>query len=148
MDRQLLMVELTRDECRANKPEKFPYVDTVGKVTIGIGHNLTDKGISDHISFELFHDDVDEAVGWLDHNLPWWDTLKEEHQRVFVNMVFNLKDPKLLGFPKFTAAVRGGAFEVARAEMLDSVWAKQVGERAQRLADMIYKPEVAHDVVE
>src|SRR2546427_7676812 len=27
--------------------EKFPYVDTVGKVTIGIGYNLTDRGMPD-----------------------------------------------------------------------------------------------------
>lgn len=42
-DMAMLLSELSRDEGRRLKP----YLDTVGKTTIGVGRNLTDVGISE-----------------------------------------------------------------------------------------------------
>ena len=56
-DRETLRAELSRDEGR----QKFPYVDRVGKTTIGIGRDLDDKGLSDpEIDFCL-DNDIEEA---------------------------------------------------------------------------------------
>jgi lysozyme len=55
-------------------------------------------------------------------------------------MAFNLRE-RLLGFHDTLAAILNDDWQRAHDEMLDSLWAKQVGERAQRLAKMILTGE-------
>lgn len=130
MDIALLEKELKRDEGE----RLFPYVDTVGKTTIGVGRNLTDKGISPEESALLLHNDIQHAMRMLDASLPWWKNLTDARQRVLANMCFNLGITRLRGFRKTLAAMQSGDVETAAREMLDSTWAKQVGARAHRLA--------------
>ena len=127
-----LKAELTTDEGRRNRI----YTDTVGKISGGIGRNLTDKGFRDDEIDLMYRNDVAEAEAWLDRNLGWWSSLDPVRQRVMLNMAFNMQG-KLLGFRKFLAAVQRGDWRVAAAEMLDSLWARQVGTRARRLASMM-----------
>ncbi|RQZ17227.1 lysozyme [Burkholderia sp. Bp9031] len=131
-DRSVLMAELTRDEGRRLKP----YVDTVGKTTIGVGRNLTDIGISDAECDTLLSNDIDRTVAWLDRNLSWWRQLDAVRQRVVVNMAFNMQG-KLLTFVNTLAAMKRGDYAAAADGMLASKWAGQVGARATRLADMM-----------
>jgi lysozyme len=129
---QTMVAELSRDEGRELKP----YVDSVGKTSIGVGRNLTDVGISDAECDALLANDVARTTAWLDRNLPWWRGLDAVRQRVIVNMAFNMLGG-LLEFTQFLAAARQGNWQAAHDEMLDSKWAKQVGARAQRLATMM-----------
>ena len=128
--------ELTRDEGVV----KHAYQDSLGYWTIGVGH-LIDKrkggGLSDIIIQMILQQDIKEKMGELDVKLPWWRLLNEECQRVLVNMAFNLGVSGLMGFKKFLAALQEGDHELAATEMLDSLWAKQVGARADRLALMV-----------
>jgi len=135
-DTAALQAELTRDEAEKLKP----YVDTVGKTSIGIGRNLTDVGISHDEALYLYGNDVNRAEALLDRNLPWWRQLDDVRQRVLVNMAFNLGG-KLLQFKNTMAAVQRHDWQAARDGMLDSLWAKQVGQRAQRLAYMMLNGE-------
>ena len=80
---------------------------------------------------------IDRAAGDLDRYEPWWCTLSPSRQRVLINMCFNLGISRLLDFKLALAAMKAGKFHLAAAEMLDSKWAKQVGERAERLAVMM-----------
>jgi lysozyme len=57
--------------------------------------------------------------------------------RALVNMAFNLGPTRLSGFKKFIAAFNARDWDGAVIEMLDSKWAKQVGERSSRLAKMV-----------
>ncbi|NIF80127.1 glycoside hydrolase family protein [Paraburkholderia sp. Cy-641] len=127
-----LKAELTRDEDRRSRI----YTDTVGKVSGGIGRNLTDNGFRDNEIDLMYQNDIAESEAFLDRSLTWWRGLDDVRQRVMMNMAFNMSS-RLLGFPKFLAAARQGNWSAASDEMLDSVWAKQVGERAQRLAQMM-----------
>ncbi|AOJ09671.1 glycoside hydrolase family protein [Burkholderia mayonis] len=131
-DAAALKAELTRDEGR--KPRI--YTDTVGKVSGGIGRNLTDKGFRDSEIDLMYENDRAEAEAWLDRNLPWWRSLDPVRQRVLMNMAFNMQG-RLLGFRNFLAAAQRGDWNRAAVEMLDSLWARQVGGRATRLADMM-----------
>ncbi|QQK04752.1 glycoside hydrolase family protein [Burkholderia anthina] len=131
-DRSVLMPELTRDEGRRLKP----YVDTVGKTTIGVGRNLTDVGISDAECDTMLSNDVDRTVAWLDRNLPWWRQLDSVRQRVIINMAFNMQGG-LLTFTNTLAAMKRGDYAAAADGMLASKWAGQVGARATRLAAMM-----------
>jgi lysozyme len=133
MDLAVLKAELTRDEgC-----ELRPYMDSVGKLTVGIGHNLTDKGISAAICEALYLEDVAEVVAELKDHLPWWEGLDPVRQRVFCNMAFNLGIGGLLGFSNTLVLTETGRYEAAAQAMLASKWARQVGDRAKRLAQMM-----------
>ncbi|OXI39625.1 glycoside hydrolase family protein [Burkholderia aenigmatica] len=131
-DATALKAELTRDEGRKNRI----YVDTVGKVSGGIGRNLTDKGLRDNEIDLMYQNDIAETEAWLDRNLSWWRSLDPVRQRVLMNMAFNMQG-KLLGFRNFLAAAQRRDWSTAATEMLDSLWARQVGDRAKRLASMM-----------
>lgn len=131
-DPSLLKAELTRDEARRARI----YVDSVGKVSGGIGRNLTDKGFRENEIDLMYVNDIAETEAWLDRNLPWWRSLDPVRQRVMMNMAFNMQG-KLLGFRNFLAAAQRGDWPKAATEMLDSLWARQVGDRAKRLAAMM-----------
>ena len=131
-DRATLISELTRDEGR----RLMPYVDTVGKTTIGVGRNLTDVGITDAECDMMLSDDIDRTTAWLDGKLPWWRKLDPVRQRVIINMAFNMQGG-LLTFVNTLAAMQAGNYAAAANGMLASKWATQVGQRAQRLAAMM-----------
>lgn len=56
-------------------------------------------------------------------------------------MIFNVGKPRLLGFKLMLAAVDSGDYEEAAKQMIESVWARQVGQRAVRLAAMMRSGE-------
>lgn len=111
-----------------------PYRDTVGKWTIGIGRNLSDKGLTKVEALILLDNDIFEAQRDLEKYLPWASTLDDARYRVLVDMTFNMGIHGLLGFKRMLAALERGDYETAAAEMESSKWAEQVGRRAHRLA--------------
>jgi lysozyme len=133
IDRAALIAELIRDEGLRLKP----YVDTVGKTTIGVGRNLTDVGISRDEAEALLEHDIIRTLSGLNGALPWWTDLDPVRQRVLINMAFNLGIKGLLTFQNTLRAVREGRWQDAHDGMLASKWARQVGDRAKRLAEMM-----------
>lgn len=124
--------ELRRDEAVRLKP----YRDTVGKLTIGVGRNLDDVGITADEADYLLGNDIGRAVVDLDRAVPWWRGMSDARQRALVNMAFNLGLPRLMGFKAMLAALQAGDYPGAAREAIDSRWARQVGARAQRIAMM------------
>jgi len=114
-----------------------PYPDTVGKLTIGIGRNLDDVGLSEEEIDMLFRNDLRAAVVSLEKNVRCYDKLSGARQLVLINMMFNLGTPRLMKFKKFLAALDAGNYALASEEMMDSDWAKQVPNRAKRLEIMM-----------
>lgn len=110
-----------------------PYRDTVGKLTIGIGRNLDDVGISENEAELLLWNDLSKAVAELKARLPWATSLNEPRQGVLINMAFNMGISSLLLFVNMLAAAQAGDFDKAAEHMEQSRWASQVGPRAQRL---------------
>jgi lysozyme len=132
-DKDILIQELMRDEGVQLKP----YRDTVGKLTIGVGRNLNDVGISRPEALGLLANDIAAAECALDKVFPKWKSLTDTRQRVLLNMVFNMGPSGLTAFSKFIANLSLGDWGGAATEMLNSKWAVQVGQRAVRLADMM-----------
>lgn len=130
MDISKLKSDLERDEGLVLKP----YKDTVGKLTIGIGRNLDDVGISESEARHLLGNDIEWVLEELDANMPWWRTMPEPAQRALANMAFNLGMPTLKLFRNMLAALQAGDYEKAAVEALDSRWARQVKGRADRIA--------------
>lgn len=73
----------------------------------------------------------------LDRTLPWWRGLDEVRKAILINMCFNLGLPRLMTFRKMLKALEDRNYELAAKEMLDSKWAKQVGNRAIELSEMM-----------
>ena len=114
-----------------------PYRCTAGKLTIGVGRNLEDKGISAAEALGLLDNDIDEFWKQLTSSLPWVLTAPEVVQEVLLNMAFNLGVPGLLKFKETLRLLQAGEYPLAAGAMLDSKWAKQVGPRAERLSHRI-----------
>lgn len=132
-DRQKLLSQIHLHEGERPKP----YTDTVGKITIGVGRNLTDVGLAQDEIDLLLVNDLKRSENDLNKNLSWWTTLDVIRQRVILDMCFNMGIGGLLTFKTTLVLIQQGKFDQASANMLASKWAKQVGARAERLSTMM-----------
>jgi lysozyme len=112
---------------------KKAYVDTVGKVTIGIGRNISDVGLSDDEVLYLFNSDIERIRSELHAKLPWIYEIDLIRQWVIIDMAF-MGVEKLMGFVNMLSYLQKKDYINASKEMLRSHWAKQVGDRANDLA--------------
>ena len=127
-----LVADLIRDEGQKN----FPYKDSTGILTIGVGRNLEDRGLSDDEVSILLGNDLVWVAADLDREVPWWRDMPETKQRALANMCFNLGMPRLSKFKLMLTALEAGDWVEAANQALDSRWADQVGERANRIAEL------------
>ena len=123
---------ITRHEGKRNKM----YKDSLGISTVGVGHNLEAKPISDRAVKVILEDDIQDATDGLLKNLPWVGDLDIPRKFALIDMYFNMEH-RLLGFHKFLGNLQNKEWEQAGVEMMDSVWAKQVGPRADDLRRII-----------
>ena len=114
-----------------------PYRCTAGKLTIGVGRNLDDVGITEEEAGYLLNHDINNAEKELMKAIPWADTMSRRRYYVFVEMVFNLGISRFMQFKKMIEYCRTGDYEKASEEALDSAWHKQVGKRAETLAKIL-----------
>lgn len=117
--------------------KQFPYTDITGHLTVGIGRNLTDRGISTNEAFYLLDDDILYFSSKLNHFLQCFANLDENRQIALIDMCFNLGVQGFLNFKNMISALERSDYESAAKEMLDSKWAEQVGERATCLSNII-----------
>ena len=130
MNRARISKQLEIDEGRRRRI----YKDSVGKWSGGVGRNLEDRGLRDDEIDLMLSNDIDEAVDIARSVVPVFDKLDDVRQEVLVNMSFNMGAPRLSGFKQFIAALMRFDFQRATAEMMDSKWYEQVGDRGKRLA--------------
>lgn len=116
---------------------QFVYSDSTGHLTVGIGRNLSDRGISTTEAFYLLDDDILYFSSKLSHFLGCFNFLDENRQIALIDMCFNLGVQGFLNFKEMIAALETYNYERASKEMLDSKWAEQVGDRATTLANII-----------
>ncbi len=115
-----------------------PYRCTAGKLTIGIGRNLDDRGISQTEAMVLLENDIQNCEKQLLDEIPEiYNPLDEVRKSVLLNMCFNLGINGLLGFNNTLAFIAAGDWERAANGMLASKWAKQVGRRAIELSELM-----------
>jgi lysozyme len=114
-----------------------PGYTVVGHPTIGKGRCLDTKGISRAEAEHLFDNDIASAIKGA-HSFHFFPQLDEVRQEALVELVFNLGVGGVKGFRRMLAALERRNFAEAAAELLDSDWRKQVGEkRAMALATMM-----------
>lgn len=116
------------------------YQDHLGFWTIGYGF-LIDQRRGGAIPSPV-------AEFWLDHelaerrrrllqSLPWLADEPEPIQRALQNMAYQLGINGLLNFRRMLAAVQAGNYAEAAREALNSNWARQTPNRANRIAQLI-----------
>lgn len=117
--------------------ELFPYEDTLGIITIGVGRNLEERGISEDEAFYLLSNDIEVIWDELIKQHPIVEDLDDQRQMVLLDMAFNMGVPRLGKFKKMWAAIEEGDMNEASKQALDSRWADQVGRRAETLAERL-----------
>ncbi|NPV03823.1 MAG: glycoside hydrolase family protein [Syntrophaceae bacterium] len=110
-----------------------PYRCTAGRLTIGWGRNLEDKGISRAEADILFENDWAEAEAGARTLVGNWDELSENRKGVLVNMVFNMGLEGMRKWKNTLRCIEQGDFRGAAGHMRQSLWARQVPVRAAEL---------------
>lgn len=122
------------------------YLDHLGYATFGIGHLITErddehgKEVGASVPVwrvkEIFEKDLDTAISEciaLYGESTWNMDFPEEVQEILVNMIFNLGRPRLSKFKNFRKALEERDWSKAAVEGRDSLWHRQVTNRAERL---------------
>lgn len=123
-----------------NEGERLkPYICTAGKMTIGVGRNIQDKGISRVESRFLLKNDIAECY----HDLAvavfpdQFEKFPEQIQMVLMDMRFQLGHTGFRNFKNMIGAFKKQDYEQAVKEMKSSKWYGQVPKRAQRLINLV-----------
>lgn len=132
------MITCIEDQLKRDEGwRSYPYRDSVGKITIGYGRNLSDVGILASEGETMLQNDVSMVIMRLEEAFPWVTAMDEVRRGVLLNMAFNMGIGGLSGFKDFLGKMQAGEWSQAAGAMLDSKWAVQVGDRAKRLSIQI-----------
>jgi lysozyme len=113
-----------------------PYTDTRGVLTVGVGRNLQ-VGLSKDEALFLMRNDISRCRKELASYL-FFKHLDPVRQDVLIELCFNLGLAGLLKFKKMLDAIQSKSYSIAANELLDSLWAKQVGQtRSKNLANRL-----------
>ena len=130
--------DFTRLITRHEGWRSHPYLDDVGKITIGVGRNLSDRGLAEDEILLLLENDMTLAQQICEAQYgAAFGRACRRRQLALMSMAFNLGAPRLGGFRRMRAAIQSGDWHQAAREALDSRWASQVGTRAGEIADML-----------
>ena len=120
----------------------FPYTDTTGHLSIGVGRNLIDRGISSNEAFYLLDDDIIYFTDKLNHYLNFFYKMDENRQIALIDMCFNLGIQGFLNFTKMIIALEAGDYGRAADEIINSKAAEQNPNRYQSLANIVRTGEI------
>lgn len=158
-----LVDDLVADLVRHEGYREYPYDDKtgkpvgrgdplVGKVTIGIGWNISDRGLPKGYtgdpyvdgfdrgySEELVRKDIQRIDRLLTNQVPAYSGLNDARKKVLVNMAFNLGEGKLFGFTQMLRGIDSGDFNWAADNIVSNFDASGV-----RTGPTKYKRDVGH----
>jgi lysozyme len=119
------------------------YKDHLGYDTFGIGHLVTEadpehgKPVGTPVSAErvreVFDVDIQKSIYYCEAQYVQWHNWPEEVQLIMVNMMFNMGPTRMAKFKNMHAALSIKDWKQAAAEGRDSLWYRQVTNRAERL---------------
>ena len=82
----------------------------------------------------LLDNDIKKITDKVHNTLPWISKLNDARRAVLIGMAFQMGVRGLLQFKRTLGSIEDGQYFEAAIEMLQSEWAKQTPERANRLA--------------
>lgn len=148
----LHMLECLEEQLKRHEGDKWEiYICPAGHPTFGVGHKITaaDPEFGNPVGSRVSRARVEEVLR-KDISIAEDDfvSLCEAHdikprrmpsrvESAIINMAFNIGRSRLAGFKRMWAALAAEDYAMAAREMLDSRWAKQVGNRATELARQV-----------
>ena len=123
------------------------YKCTAGYWTIGVGRNLSSRGISVETAVDMLDEDIEICISELDKVCPWWREGTDARQHALIDLHFNLGINTLLSFKKtmdlWKKAVHGKvSWSQVAEELLNSKYAEQLPNRSKTIATMIETGEL------
>lgn len=115
----------------------YPYVDTAGKITIGWGYNLTDRGITQTLANLWREEDIRESIRSCRTLYPWFDGLDPVRKAVLIDMTYNMGAAKLATFKRMLTAMEKKQWKTAAMHAMASTWFIQTKRRAWWIVRMI-----------
>jgi len=133
------------------------YRDSLGIPTVGIGFNMQrpdakaifhklnldystvlngTQDLTDQQMQDLFKECLKIAYTDVKHYIPAFDNLPREIKLGLIDMSFNLGYGRLSKFVKTKEYILKGDYQSAAKELLNSKWAKQVGNRAKNIVNL------------
>lgn len=123
---ELKVDEGVRSRPYSDKTGKTHVSTDGGKLTIGVGRNIEDRGLPEEIIEALLRIDILEAEKIAKRLFPDFESYSRNRRACLINLAFNLGLPRLLGFRKMIAAIRNGDWPLAAYEARRSKWFHQV----------------------
>lgn len=142
--------------------KNYPYKDTEGKWTIGIGHLIgdgSDKALAksgyskyskdnpmpDEQVSELFTKDL-EKHRKIAESYPFYDNMSEEGKKAIIDLTFNMgdfynkkKDDGTYMWEDLRKQLNNGEWDAAADNLASSLYARQVGNRAVTVTNQLRK---------
>ena len=112
------------------------YRCTSGKWTAGIGRNLEDVGLSDDEVELMLANDIAACSADLS-SFYWWSALTPNRKAALLDLRFCVGPGGFRAFRKMIAAIESQDWAEAGRQILDSKFAKQTGQRARDLSDIL-----------
>ncbi len=141
------------DQLTVDEGKRFTrYRDSRGIWTIGIGHNLEVsplppgwvEPLSEAQVDLLFQKDIAGTLNRIATRLPWLGQQPMAIQLALTDMGFNLGVGQagppatgLMGFHTFLGLIQAHNYAAAADDLMGTLWAKQVGNRALRIEAQI-----------
>ena len=117
------------------------YTCPAGKLTIGIGRcidiSVSGSGITQAEAEYLLRQDINRFTAMTHGLIVTFDSIDDVRQETLVELCFNMGPSNLGKFTKMLAAIDVKDWDTAAAELLDSRYAAQVGQRAITLANQL-----------
>jgi lysozyme len=134
MNRNRLKQTLEKDEGY----RQFPYRCTANKLTIAIGRNIEEKGISYTEALFLLNNDIEEVAEDLKKIFKDFDRFPDHIQEVLANMRFQMGPRGFRSFNNMINAVNAWDFSRMQIEMMDSKWARHdTPQRARKMLEIV-----------
>lgn len=132
-----------REHLKREEGEKFkPYRCTSGKLTIGVGRNLQDVGISQDESDYLLFNDIQKVLIQVERMFPEYEYWKVGRIVAVCSMLFQMGVGGFLGFKSTIRYIKQDKWEEAANQAMQSRWATQTPNRARRVCEMLRTGEL------
>ena len=137
LENRLKMSEGFRSKLYRDTSSKTGFEGKPGKVSIGYGYNIDDKGLPLDIIEELFQRTVQDAREEALMAFPWLLELDEARREVVIEMVFNQGLKSVMAFTATLGALQRKAYKESAGHLRDSLVYRQLPKRYEGLAKII-----------
>jgi len=108
-----------------------PYLCPAGKLTIGVGRNIEDNGISEDEAIYILKNDIKRCESELREIFDNFDLFDENKKTALIDIIFQLGKPRFLKFKKMIRAIKKGDWQESVRELKDSRLCREMPSRCE-----------------